>query len=187
MQECIQVKDLTHVMYVRNHIHNILDYINIIKHIERMKSKNTNIPFTQSNFVDCGETIKEEDIKEEIKDVVSVEDPLTIHHEIENSNICENIYKEINEVVTNSVENNAHGVNNVIDDMDEEVNDAIDDNGDNVDYIDENVVGVIDNDVMDNIGENVNDIDENVVGEGNINYQELENLSVAEALAFFSS
>ena len=35
--------------------------------------------------------------------------------------------------------------------------------------------------------ENGNDIDENVVGQGNINYQDLENLSVAEALAFFSS
>ena len=42
------------------------------------------------------------------------------------------------------------------------------------------------NDVMANIGENVNGIDGNVVVQGNINYQELENLSVAEALAFFS-
>ena len=35
-------------------------------HIERMKSKNRIIPPTQSSFVDCGESIKEEDIKEEI-------------------------------------------------------------------------------------------------------------------------
>ena len=40
---------------------------------------------------------------------------------------------------------------------------------------------------MDNIHENVNEDDGNVVGQGNINYQELENLSVEEALAFFSS
>ena len=41
-------------------------------HIERMK-KNTNIPITQSSFVDCGESIKEEDIKEEMKDEESVD------------------------------------------------------------------------------------------------------------------
>ena len=36
-------------------------------HIERMKCKNTNIPLTQTSFVDCGESIKEEDIKEDFK------------------------------------------------------------------------------------------------------------------------
>ena len=69
---------------------------------------------------------------------------------------------------------------------DEEVNDVINDIGENVNEIDENnadgVNNVVEegNDLMDNI-------DENVVVQGNINYYELENLSVAEALAFFSS
>ena len=54
-----------------------------------MKYKNINIPLTQSIFVDCGESIKEEDIKEEIKEEESVDDPLSIHQEAENSNICE--------------------------------------------------------------------------------------------------
>ena len=71
-------------------------------HIERMKSKNKDFPLTQSSFVDCGETIKEEDIKEEIKEEESVEDPLTIHQVIENGNICEDFKKEINEEETNS-------------------------------------------------------------------------------------
>ena len=53
-------------------------------HIERMKSKNTNVSLTQSNFVDCGESIKEEDIKEEIKEEESVDDPLSIHQDNEN-------------------------------------------------------------------------------------------------------
>ena len=56
-------------------------------------------------------------------------------------------------------------MNNLINNMDEEVND------------------VIDND----FGDHVNEDHGNVAGQGNINYQDLENLSVAEALAFFSS
>ena len=96
-------------------------------HIERMKSKNTNIPLAQSNFVDCGETIKEEDIKEETTEVVSVEDPLTIHQVIENSNISKNIKKGLHEEETNSVENNAHGVNNVIDNIDNQMDGKVND------------------------------------------------------------
>jgi hypothetical protein len=33
-----------------------------------MKSKNKDLSLTQSSFVDCGETIKEEDIKKEINE-----------------------------------------------------------------------------------------------------------------------
>ena len=66
-------------------------------HIERKKYKNTNIPLTQFSFVDCGESIKEEDIKEEIKEEESVDDPLSIHQEAENSNICEVIKEEVKE------------------------------------------------------------------------------------------
>ena len=47
-------------------------------HIERMKSKNIIISPTQSNFIDCGESIKIEDIKEEMNEEESVDDPLSI-------------------------------------------------------------------------------------------------------------
>ena len=43
-------------------------------HIQKMKSKNTNIPLTQTSFVDCGNDIKLEDIKEEINEE-SVDNP----------------------------------------------------------------------------------------------------------------
>ena len=59
-----------------------------------MKSRNTNIPLS---FINCAESIKEEDIKEEVKDKESVDDPLPIHYEIANSNECPYIRKEINE------------------------------------------------------------------------------------------
>jgi hypothetical protein len=42
-------------------------------HLERIKSKN--IPITQSSFVDCSESIIEEDIKEEVKEEENVDDP----------------------------------------------------------------------------------------------------------------
>jgi uncharacterized Zn-finger protein len=62
-------------------------------HIERMKSKNINIPPRQSSFVGCGESIKEEDIKEEIKEEESVDDPLSLsiqewERRYENDNFC---------------------------------------------------------------------------------------------------
>ena len=37
-------------------------------HMEKIKSKNTNIPLTPSSFVDCGESIKIEDFKEEVNE-----------------------------------------------------------------------------------------------------------------------
>ena len=43
------------------------------------------------------------------------------------------------------------------------------------------------NNVIDNIDENINEVEENVVGQGIINFKTLQNLSVDEALAFFSS
>ena len=55
--------------------------------------------------------------------------------------------------------------------------------------MDEEVNNVIDN-VEENVNEvegNVNEVEGNVVGQGNINYEALLNLSVVEALAFFSS
>ena len=62
-----------------------------------MKSKNGIIPPTQSSFVDCGESIKIEDIKEEINEEEAVDDPLIIHQKTENSNICEDIKEEVKE------------------------------------------------------------------------------------------
>jgi KRAB domain-containing zinc finger protein len=47
-------------------------------HIERMKSKNKDIPLAQSNFVNCGGTIKVEDIKEEVNEEGREDDPLSI-------------------------------------------------------------------------------------------------------------
>ena len=50
-------------------------------HIEKMKSKNKNIPLTETSFVDCCDGIKLEDIKEEINEEGSVDDPLNIQEE----------------------------------------------------------------------------------------------------------
>ena len=66
--------------------------------MEKIKNKNTNIPHTQSSFVDYGESIKEE-FKEEIIEVESVNDPLTINQEIEKSNVFEDIKEEIKEEI----------------------------------------------------------------------------------------
>jgi uncharacterized Zn-finger protein len=65
-------------------------------HIERMKSKNTTLPLTQSSFVDCGESIKIENIKEEMKEEESVDDPLSIQGQT-NSDESENIVTEVKE------------------------------------------------------------------------------------------
>ena len=49
------------------------------------------------------------------------------------------------------------------------------------------VVNNIDEEVVDDIEENANEVEVNVVDQGNNNFQGFENLSVPEALAFFSS
>ena len=60
-----------------------------------MKCKNSIISLTQSSFVDCGEYIKEEDIKDEIKEEESVDAPLPIHQETENIISCDDIKEEV--------------------------------------------------------------------------------------------
>ena len=70
-------------------------HIKTAAHTKRMKSKKTNLPLNQSSFVDCGEPIKEEDIKEEENEKEGVDDPLSIHKETENRNVCEDIKEEI--------------------------------------------------------------------------------------------
>ena len=64
-----------------------------------MKSKIS--PITQSSFVDCVESIKAEDIEEEINEEESVDDPLSIHQETENIDFCEDIKEELKEGVEN--------------------------------------------------------------------------------------
>ena len=66
-------------------------------HIKRMKCINTNLSLAQPSFADCDEFIKLEDIKEEIKEEERVDDPLSIHQEIEGSKICEDIKEEVKE------------------------------------------------------------------------------------------
>ena len=65
-------------------------------HIERIKSKNIDNSPTQSNFIDCGETVKVEDIKEEMNEEESVDDPLSIQKE-KASDESENIVTEVKE------------------------------------------------------------------------------------------
>ena len=48
-----------------------------------MTRKKTNIALAQSSFVDCGESIKEEDIKEEIKEEESVDGPSSMSYSTE--------------------------------------------------------------------------------------------------------
>ena len=49
------------------------------------------------------------------------------------------------------------------------------------------LVNNIDEELVHNIEENVNEVEGNADDQGNNDFQGLENLSVAEALAFFSS
>ena len=62
-----------------------------------MKRRITNIQHTHSIFVDCIESIKIGEIKEEVNEEESVGDPLSIHQETENNNICEDIKEEMKE------------------------------------------------------------------------------------------
>ena len=54
-------------------------------HIKKMKSKNIDSSSNPNTFVDCGEAIKVEDIKEEMNEDESVEDPLSVHKETKNT------------------------------------------------------------------------------------------------------
>ena len=114
---------------------------------------------------DYGKTNKIETIKEGTNKEESVDDPLSIHHENENKEEELFDYDRIDI---------------------EEFKIEPDDNLDNIneDRSDENNVN---EEVVDNIEENVNEVEGNVVDQENNDFQGLENLSVAEALAFFSS
>ena len=92
-------------------------------HIERMKSKNRIIPPTQFNFIDCGESIKIEDIKEEMNEEESVDDPFSIQGQT-NSDVSENIVTEVKEEVIREDSLYAQKINNS---EDEENNTVVDD------------------------------------------------------------
>ena len=62
-------------------------------HLERMKSKN--IPLTHSSFLDCGESIKDEDM-EEVKKEENVDDPSSISYSSE-TYIKQEIREEVDE------------------------------------------------------------------------------------------
>ena len=57
----------------------------------------------------------------------------------------------------------------------------------NINQVNNILVNNMDEEVVNNIEENVNEVEGNVVDQGNDDFQGFENLSVAEALAFFSS
>ena len=52
----------------------------MIRHLKKIESRSKDSSSYINNYVDCGESIKAEDIKEEINDEESVEDPLDIQH-----------------------------------------------------------------------------------------------------------
>jgi hypothetical protein len=66
-------------------------------HLKVIEKKNKDSSFHRDNFDDCGETIKKEDIKGEINEEESEEDPLSIHQKTEHSNIWEDIKEEVKE------------------------------------------------------------------------------------------
>ena len=94
-------------------------------YIERMKSKHRIIPLTQSSFVDCGESIKVEDMKEEMNEEESVDDPLSIQRdtiESESQNIVAELKEEVidyDPLCVQEIHNSNNEENNtVVDDID---------------------------------------------------------------------
>ena len=127
---------------------------------------------TTSN--DYDKTNKINTIKVEINEEESVDDPLSIHedNEIKEEDMYDYDRIDIEEFKIEpdnninqdeSDQNNVNAVNNPI------------------------LVNNMDEEVVDNIVENLNEVEGNVVDQGNNDFQGPENLSVAEALAFFSS
>ena len=84
-------------MYVRSQSSNLSQHCKSSAHLKIKERKKKGLSFNENTFVDCGENIKLEDIKGEINEGESVEDPLSIHQEAKNSNICEDMKEEIKE------------------------------------------------------------------------------------------
>ena len=140
-----------------------------IQKTSKKKASSTN----QNSSNDCGEGKVVETIKEEINEEESIDDPLSIHQEKESKEEDMFDYNTINieEFKIEHVDNN---INEDESDRNNKVNNPI-------------LVNNIDEEVVDNIEENVNEVEGNEVGQENNDFQGLENLSVAEALAFFCS
>ena len=58
---------------------------------------NIDLAFYRNAFGDCGEFFQIEDIKAKINEEERDEDPLSIHQETDNSNICEDNKEEVKE------------------------------------------------------------------------------------------
>ena len=128
---------------------------------------------TTSNGFDKGNKV--ETIQEEINKEESIDDPPSIHPdtEIKKEDMYDYDRIDIEEFKIEPIDNNIN-------------EDESDHN--NVNTVNNPIlVNNMDEEVVDNIEENVNEVEANVVDQGNDNFQGLENLSVAEALAFFSS
>ena len=94
------MRNLILVTYARNDFLKVQVYIFIVNHLltlQKNKTNNLEPSSNKSSFVDCGETMKIEDIKEEINEEESVEDPLSIHQETRTINICDDIKEEVKE------------------------------------------------------------------------------------------
>ena len=150
---------------------------NTAAHSDTKKGFNVVSFINQKSSNDCGEGKEVKIIKEEINEEESVDDPLSIHqdNEIKEEDMYDYDTIDIEEfkIVADDHINNIEcedksGQNNV-----NQVNDIIANN--------------MDEEIVDDIEENVNEVEENVVDQENNDFQGLENLSVAEALAFFSS
>jgi hypothetical protein len=83
--------------------------------LKKKEIHNFKIPITKSRFVDCDESIKEEDIKEEIKEEENVDDPSFTSYSTE-SDIKQEIKEELKEVdEEQGVEYSNFGTDNLID------------------------------------------------------------------------
>ena len=146
----------------------------ISTNLDIKKNNNEDIPTNQKISNDCceGEGKEVETLKKELKEEESVDDPLSIHPDNENKEEDIINYDKID------IEEFRIEPDNCINEIENE---------NKSDQNNVNQVNNIDEEVVDNIEENVDEVEENVVDQGNNNFQGLENLSVAEALAFFSS
>ena len=92
-------------------------------HLKRMESLNIDSSNSCNELIDCGEVIKVEDIKEEINEMESVDDPLNIQQE-KTSGGSENIATEIEE---EWIDDNSLCVQEMNNSEDEENNKVVDD------------------------------------------------------------
>ena len=155
-------------------------------HLDRKKSMNKEYSTNQNSSKDCCEGNKVESmkaqiteeavtLKEEINEEESVDDPLSIHqdNEIKEEDMFD--YYDRIDIEEFKIEPNSH------------INEDESDHN-NVSAVNNPIlVNNMDEEVVDNIEENVNEVEGDAVDQGNNDFQGLENLSVAEALAFFSS